>query len=105
MLYFNFSYKVITCLIIIDTQICMYGIKLDRDKELIRTWLKSVNDNSVLSFTGLGKMYNQTSAMVGVIINKFVYIYRFVRNCEYDFFKNPDGVIYLPEITKNKTTK
>lgn len=86
---------------IIDS--AMYGMKLDRNKELIRIWLKSVNDNNKLNFTELGKMYNLTSSMVRVIINRFIDICRFVRDCEYDFFKNPDGVIYLPEISKNKT--
>lgn len=88
---------------IIDS--AMYGIKLDRDKELIRIWLKSVNDNNKLNFTELGKMYNLTSSMVRVIINRFIDICRFVRDCEHKFFENHDGVIHLPEITKNKTTK
>jgi len=86
---------------IVDSAI--HGMKFDRDKELIHSWLKSIRYGQELSFTELGKMYNLTSAMVGVIINKFVDICRFIRNCEYDFFKNPDGVIYLPEISKNKT--
>ncbi len=86
---------------IIDS--AMYGIKLERNKELICIWLKNVNDNNKLNFTELGKMYNLTSSMVRVIINRFIDICRFVRDCEYDFFKNPDGIIYLPEISKNKT--
>ncbi len=87
---------------IIDS--AMYGIKLDRDKELIRTWLKSVNSKNELDFTELGKRYNLSSCMVSVIISRFINICRFVRDCEYEFFKNPDGVIYLPEIPeKNKT--
>lgn len=87
---------------IIDS--AMYGIKLERDKELIRTWLKSVNSKKELDFTELSKMYKLTPSMVRVIINRFINICRFVRDCEYDFFKNPDGVIYLPEIPeKNRT--
>jgi hypothetical protein len=82
----------------------MYGIKLERDKELIRTWLKSVNSKKELDFTELSKMYKLTPSMVRVIINRFINICRFVRDCEYEVFKNPDGVIYLPEIPeKNKT--
>lgn len=87
---------------IIDS--AMYGIKLKRDKELIRTWLKSVNSKKELDFTELSKMYKLTPSMVRVIINRFINICRFVRDCEYEVFKNPDGVIYLPEIPeKNKT--
>ena len=87
---------------IIDS--AMYGIKLERDKELIRTWLKSVNSKKELDFTELSKMYKLTPSMVRVIINRFIDICRFVRDCEYEFFKNPNGAIYFPEITeKNKT--
>ncbi len=89
---------------IIDS--AMYGIKLERDKELIRTWLKSVNNKKELTLTELGKIYKLTPSMVSVIVNRFIDICRFVRDCEYAFFKNPDGVIYFPEITeKNKTYK
>ncbi len=87
---------------IIDS--AMYGIKLERDKELIRTWLKSVNSKKELDFTELGKRYNLSSCMVSVIINRFIDICRFVRDCEYEFLKNPNGTIYFPEIAeKNKT--
>ncbi len=87
---------------IIDS--AMYGIKFERDKDLIRTWLNCVNKQKELDFTELGNIYNLTSSMVRVIINKFVDICRFVRDCEYEYLKNPNGVIYLPEIPeKNKT--
>ena len=87
---------------IIDS--AMHGMKLDRDKELIRTWLKSVNNGNELDFTELAGMYKLTSAMVGVIINRFIDVCRFVRDCEYEYLKNPNGTIYFPEITeKNKT--
>ena len=89
---------------IIDS--AMYGIKCERDKELIRTWLKSINSKKELNLTELGKRFNLSPCMVSVIINRFIDICRFVRDCEYEFFKNPKGVIYLPEITeKNKTYK
>ena len=82
----------------------MYGIKLDRDKELIRTWLKSMNNGKELDFTELARMYKLTSAMVGVIINRFIDICRFVKDCEYECLKNPNGTIYFPEISeRNKT--
>ncbi len=87
---------------IIDS--AMYGIKFERDKDLIRMWLNCVNKQKELDFTELGNIYNLTSSMVKVIINKFVDICRFVRDCEYEYVKNPNGVIYLPEIPeKNKT--
>lgn len=87
---------------IIDS--AMFGIKLNRDKELIRTWLDSINNGKELNFTELGKIYNLSSCMVGVIINRFVDVCRFVRDCEYEFFKNPNGTIYFPAIAeKNKT--
>lgn len=87
---------------IIDS--AMYGIKFERDKDLIRTWLNCVNKQKELDFTELGNIYNLTSSMVRVIINKFVDICRFVRDCEYEYVKNPNGVIYLPVIPeKNKT--
>lgn len=79
-------------------------VKLNRDKELICTWLKSVNDGKELDFAELGKRYQLTSGMVGVIINRFVDVCRFVRDCEYEFLKNPNGTIFFPEIVeKNKT--
>lgn len=87
---------------IIDS--ALSGVKLERDKELIRTWLKSVRSKKELDFTKLGKRYRLSPSMVSVIINRFIDICRFVRDCEYAFSKNPDGVIYLPEIPeKNKT--
>lgn len=87
---------------IIDS--AMYGIKFERDKELIRTWLKSVNNGKELDFTELSRMYKLTSAMVGVIINRFIDVCRFVRDCEYEYLKNPNGTIHFPEITeKNRT--
>lgn len=86
---------------IIDS--AMYGVKLKRDKELIRTWLKSVSNKKELDFTELGKRYQVSPSMVSVIINRFIDICRFVRDCEYEFSKNPNGTIYLPEIAeKNK---
>lgn len=87
---------------IIDS--AMYGIKLNRDKELIRTWLKSVNNGKELDFVELGRMYKLTSCMVGVIINRFVDVCRFVRDCEYEFLKNPNGTIYFPEIAEKSKT-
>ncbi len=87
---------------IIDSAMC--AVKLERDKELIRTWLKSANGKKELDFTELGKIYNLSSCMVSVIISRFINICRFVRDCEYEYLKNPNGVIYLPEIPeKNKT--
>lgn len=87
---------------IIDS--AMYGVKLERDKELIRTWIKSIYCKKELDYTALGKMYHITSAMVRVIINRFIDICRFVRDCEYEYLKNPNGTIYFPEITeKNRT--
>ncbi len=87
---------------IIDS--AMYGIKLDRDKELIRTWIESINNSKELDFTELGRMYGVGSCMVGVIINRFVDICRFVRDCEYEYLKKPNGTICFPEIAeKNKT--
>ncbi len=87
---------------IIDS--AMYGIKLDRDKKLIRTWLKSINSQNEPNLSELGRIYKLSSAMVSLIINRFIDICRFVRDCEYEFFKNPGGVVYLPEIPeKNRT--
>lgn len=87
---------------IIDS--AMYGIKQGRDKELIRAWLNSVHNGEELNFAELGRMYHLTPAMVRVIINRFMDICRFVRDCEDAFLKNPDGVIYMPEIAeKNRT--
>ena len=87
---------------IIDS--AMRGVKLDRDKKLIRTWLKSVNDGKKLTFAELAKRYCLSTHMVSVIINRFIDICRFVRDCEFAFSKNPNGVIYMPEIAeKNKT--
>ncbi len=82
----------------------MYGVKNNRDKELIHTWLKSVNSGKEMGFTELGKLFGLSPCMVGVIINKFVNVCRFVRDCEYEFLKNPNGTIYFSEIAeKNKT--
>lgn len=78
----------------------MYAVKFERDKELISSWLKSVHNGNELGFVELGKRYQLTSAMVGVIINRFVDVCRFVRDCEYAFFKNPNGTIYFPEIAE-----
>lgn len=87
---------------IIDS--AMYGVKTNRDKELIRTWLKSINNKKELDFTELGRRYKLSSCMVSVIINRFIDTCRFIRNCEYEFLKNPNGIIYLPKIAeKNKT--
>lgn len=82
----------------------LYGIKRNRDKALIRTWLKSVNDGNELRPTELSKNYQLSPAMVSVIINRFINICRFVRDCEYEFLKNPNGLICLPEITEKSKT-
>ena len=87
---------------IIDS--AMYGIKLERDKELIRTWLKSVNSKKELDFTELGNRYNLSSCMVSVIISRFINICRFVKDCEYEYLKNPNGTIYFPEIAERNRT-
>ena len=87
---------------IIDS--AMYGIKLDRDKKLIHTWIESINNGKELDFTELGRMYGVGSCMVGVIISRFVDVCRFVRDCEYEYLKNPNGTICFPEIAeKNRT--
>lgn len=87
---------------IIDS--AMYGIKLDRDKNLICSWIESINNGKELDFTELGKMYEISACMVGVIISRFVDICRFVRDCEYEYLKNQNGTIHFPEIAqKNKT--
>ena len=87
---------------IIDS--AMYGIKRERDKKLIRAWLKSVNSQNEPNLSELGRKYKLSSAMVSIVINRFIDICRFVRDCEYEFFKNPGGVVYLPEIReKNRT--
>ena len=86
---------------IIDS--ALYGVKRKRDKELIRTWLNSVRNKKELGHTELGKRYRLSRGMVSVIINRFIDICRFIRDCEYEFSKNPNGVIYLPKIAeKNK---
>ena len=87
---------------IIDS--AMYGIKSKRDKELICTWLNSINSGKDFDFVELGKIYKLSSGMVGIIINRFVDVCRFVRDCEFEFLNNSNGIIYFPEIAeKNKT--
>ena len=82
----------------------MYAVKLDRDKALISSWLKSINSGKELDFAELARMYDLTSAMVRVIINRFIDVCRFVKVCEYQYLKNPNGTIHFPEITeKNRT--
>lgn len=82
----------------------MHAVKTNRDKALISTWLKSISDGKELKHTELGNMYQLTSGMVAIIINRFVDVCRFIRNCEYEFIKDSNGTIYFPEIAeKNKT--
>lgn len=74
------------------------GVKLDRDKNLIQTWIASVYNGTELKRTQLAKIYNLSSSMVGVVLSRFVEICRFVRDCDKAFLSNPNGYIEFPEI-------
>lgn len=80
------------------------GVKSQRDKNLLRTWIDSVYDGMELKQTELGRIYGLSSSMVGVVINRFVDICRFVRDCEQKFLNTPKGVIYFPEIAEKSKT-
>lgn len=79
------------------------GVKLDRDKSLIQTWIASVYNGTELERTQLAKIYKLSSSMVGVILSRFVEICRFVRDCDKAFHSNPNGYIEFPEIKRSDT--
>lgn len=79
------------------------GVKLDRDKNLIQTWIASVYNGTELERTQLAKIYNLSSSMVGVVLSRFVEICRFVRACDKTFHSNPKGYIEFPEIKGSGT--
>lgn len=74
------------------------GVKLDRDKNLIQTWIASVYNGTEIERTQLAKICNLSSSMVGVVLSRFVEICRFVRICDKAFHSNPNGYIEFPEI-------
>lgn len=75
-------------------------VKLDRDKNLIQTWIASVYNGTELE---RAKIYNLSSSMVGVVLSRFVEICRFVRICDKAFHSNPNGYIEFPEIKGSGT--
>ena len=75
-------------------------VNLERDKSLIRTWIDSIYNGSEVTQTQLAELYGLSAGMVGVIINRFVDICCFVRNCEREFLSNPNGVICFPKIAE-----
>ena len=79
------------------------GVKLDRDKSLIQTWIASIYNGTELERTQLAKIYKLSSSMVGVVLSRFVEICRFVRACDKSFHSNPKGYIEFPEIKRSDT--
>jgi len=78
----------------------LFGIKKERDKKIIKSWLCSIYCDRELRQTELATLYDLSPSMVGVIINRFIDICRFVRDCEREFCANPNGYISFPEIAE-----
>jgi len=74
------------------------GIKLGRDRQLIQSWIGSICDGRELTQTQLAKQYGISPSTAGVILNRFIDICRFVRDCESDFHNDPNGIIHFPRI-------
>ena len=74
------------------------GIKLRRDRQLIKSWLGSICDGQELTQTQLASQYRISPSMVRVILNRFIDICRFVRDCEAAFHDDPNGTIHFPQV-------
>jgi|GEM_PF-6734569 len=80
------------------------GVKLERDRKLIQTWIDSVYNGFELTQTQLAQIYNISPSMTGVILSRFIDICRFVRTCDKAFHRTPRGCIHFPEIKASNTT-
>ncbi|OQB12585.1 MAG: hypothetical protein BWY15_02147 [Firmicutes bacterium ADurb.Bin193] len=77
------------------------GIKRQRDRDILQMWIESIYKGAKIEQAELAKLCGLSSSMIGLILDRFVNICRFVRDCESEFQNNPNGVIHFPEAEQN----
>ncbi|MBQ8525954.1 MAG: hypothetical protein IJ460_04480 [Clostridia bacterium] len=73
------------------------GITSELDRRIIIKWLADIYLYNKTSRTGLSKEFGVSVGTVGSVINNFIDICCFIRDCEQAFFENSSGFMMMPK--------
>lgn len=73
------------------------GITSERDKKIVIMWLENIYKYDEKSRSLPAEAFGVSVGTVGSIINKFIDLCCYVRDCENAFCENPNGIIMVPE--------